>query len=112
MRITKVVMLIICLLPAAAVRAEIVYKPDNASPAFSKHAVAVLDDQSQLVWIDVQRVDDRARLPGRCFEEFSKLVEGIVAVTVELMEFAMEATRQPDAVFGDEAELRISVIRI
>ena len=79
---------------------------------FGSAAVAVLDDQSQLVWIDVQRVDDRARLPGRCFEEFSKLVEGIVAVTVELMEFAMEATRQPDAVFGDEAELRISVIRI
>ncbi len=51
MRITKVVMLIICLLPAAAVRAEIVYKPDNASPAFSKHAVAVLDE----VWINIKK---------------------------------------------------------
>ena len=51
MRITKVVMLIICLLPAAAVRAEIVYKPDNASPAFSKHAVAVLDE----VWTNIKK---------------------------------------------------------
>ena len=51
MRITKVVLLIICLLPAAAVRAEIAYKPDNASHSFSRHAVAVLDE----VWTNIKK---------------------------------------------------------
>lgn len=51
MRIKKVVLLLICLLTAAFVRCEIVYKPDNAAAGFAKHAVAVLDE----VWTNIKK---------------------------------------------------------